>query len=448
MSADRLRAAPPDAAVPATTTPDTTTPDTTMPDAAAVRPLARNRNFTRLWLGEGVSVLGNATTSVLLPLVAVLELEASAFAVGLLTAAAWLPWLLVGLPAGAWVDRLPARTVMIVADVAAAAGIASVPVAAALDVLTMPHLVGAALVAGTTTVFFRTAYVVFLPQVVPADQLEGANSRLIGTESAMHIAGPGVGGAMAQAVGAAGGLVLDAVSFLVSAVCLWRIRPEHGTRPAAERAAPVPLRVRIREGVAFVASDRYLRWFVVVGGISNFGLTGYGALLVVFLVRDVGLSPSTLGAALMIGSCGGLLGATLATRLSRRLGSGRATVVLMVAAGPPTLLVGLGSAGPGIAWVVAGQFFVGLAVVAGNVLRASWKQRYVPLELMGRVSTTSQFVNFGTMPLAGVVAGALGDVVGVRETIFVMAAVHCLASLSVLRSPLRGLRELPAPRGV
>src|SRR5690606_17990064 len=132
--------------------------------------------------------------------VAVLELEASAFAVGLLTAAAWLPWLLVGLPAGAWVDRLPARTVMIVADVAAAAGIASVPVAAALDVLTMPHLVGAALVAGTTTVFFRTAYVVFLPQVVPADQLEGANSRLIGTESAMHIAGPGVGGAMAQAV--------------------------------------------------------------------------------------------------------------------------------------------------------------------------------------------------------------------------------------------------------
>lgn len=411
---------------------------------AVETPLARNRNFSRLWIGEGVSVLGNATTSILLPLVAVLELDASAFAVGLLTAAAWLPWLLIGLPAGAWVDRLPARAVMIVADVVAAAGIVSVPVAAALDRLTLPHLVGVALVAGATTVFFRTAYVVFLPQVVTARQLEGANARLFGTESAMQVAGPGVGGGMAQALGAATGLVLDAVSFLFSAVCLWRIRPARGT--ARPTTPTTPLRVQVREGVAFVASDRYLRWFVVVGGISNFGLTGYGALLVVFLVRDVGLSPSTLGVATMIGSCGGLLGATVATRLSRRLGSARATVALMVAGGPPTLLVGLGSPGPGVAWVVAGQFFVGLAVVAANVLRAAWKQRYVPRSLMGRVSTTGQFVNFGAMPLAGVVAGALGGAVGVRETIVVMAAVHCAACLSVVRSPLRGLRELPGPR--
>ncbi|CAM3438026.1 MFS transporter [Isoptericola cucumis] len=407
------------------------------------RPLSRNRDFARLWFGEGVSVLGNATTSVLLPLVAVLELDASAFAVGLLTAATWLPWLVVGLPAGAWVDRLPARAVMIAADVVAAVGIVSVPVAAATGTLTLPHLVGVALVAGTATVFFRTAYVVFLPQVVPASQLEGANARLFGTESAMQVAGPGAGGAMAQVLGAAAGLVLDAASFLVSAVCLWRIRP--GDRPAPPRAPAAPLRVRIREGVAFVASDRYLRWFVVVGGISNFGLTGYAALLVVFLVRDVGLSPSGLGAAMMVGSCGGLLGATVATRLSRRLGSARATVVLMVAGGPPALLVGLGTTGPGIAWTVAGQFLVGLAVVAGNVLRAAWRQRYVPQSLMGRVTTTSQFVNFGTMPLAGLVAGALGSAIGVRETVLIMAAVHCLACLSVVRSPLRGLHDLPGP---
>ncbi|GAA1722444.1 MFS transporter [Isoptericola hypogeus] len=412
--------------------------------SAGTTPLSRSTNFNRLWLGEGVSVLGNATTSILIPLVAVLELDASAFAVGLLTAAAWLPWLVVGLPAGAWVDRLPARAVMIVADLVAAVAIASVPVAAALDVLTLPHLVGVALVAGATTVFFRTAYVVFLPQVVPAAQLEGANARLMGTESAMQVAGPGVGGVMAQAIGAAGGLVLDAASFLVSALCLWRIRPEQGAeRP---RRTTSPLRVQIREGVTFVASDRYLRWFVVVGGISNFGLTGYGALVVVFLVRDVGLSPSALGAVAMIGSCGGLLGATVAVRLGRRLGSARATVVLMVAGGPPALLVGLGSAGPGVAWTVAGQFLVGLAVVAGNVLRAAWKQRYVPQPLMGRVTTTGQFVNFGAMPLAGLVAGVLGGNLGVRETVLIMAAVHCVACLSVLRSPLRGLRDLPGPR--
>jgi MFS family permease len=150
----------------------------------------------------------------------------------------------------------------------------------------------------------------------------------------------------------------------------------------------------------------------------------------------------------MIGSCGGLLGAAVAARLSSRLGSARATVLLMVTAGPPAVAVGLGADGAGAVWVVAGQFLVGLAVVAGNVLRGAWRQRYVPQHLMGRVVTTSQFVNFGTMPLAGLTAGVLGDLIGVRETIVLMAAVHCAASLSVLRSPLRGLHDLPGPRKV
>ncbi|MFE6969330.1 MFS transporter [Isoptericola sp. NPDC057653] len=405
-------------------------------------PLTRNPGFRRLWVGEGVSVLGNATTSVLLPLVAVLELDAGAATVGLLTAAAWLPWLVVGLPAGAWVDRLPARAVMIVADLVAAVAIGSVPAAAALDALTLPHLVGAALAAGVSTVFFRTAYTVFLPQVVPDEQLEAANARLFGTESGMQVAGPGVGGAMAQAFGAAAGLALDAASFVVSALCLWRTRPVR----QPERLPSAPLRVRIREGVAFVASDRYLRWFVVVGGVSNFGLTGYTALLVLFLVQTVGLGPSALGAVMTVGACGGLLGAAVATRLSRRLGSARATVLLLVAGGPPALLVGLGGEGARVAWTVAGLFLVGLAVVAGNVVRGAWRQRYVPQPLMGRVVTTSQFVNYGTMPLAGLAAGALGELLGVRETVLLMAAVHCAACLCALRSPLRGLREMPGPR--
>ncbi|MCK9792414.1 MFS transporter [Isoptericola sp. 4D.3] len=415
---------------------------TTGPATGPAARLAGNRGFRRLWFGEGISVLGNATTSVLLPLVAVLELDAGPAMVGVLTAAAWLPWLVVGLPAGAWVDRLPARGVMIVADLVAATAIGSVPVAASLDALTLPHLVGVALAAGVTTVFFRTAYAVLLPQVVPASQLEAANARLLGTESGMQVAGPGVGGAMAQVLGAALGLVLDAVSFLVSAVCLWGVRPAS----APERPPAAPLRVRIREGVAFVASDRYLRWFVVVGGVSNFGLTGYGALLVLFLVDTVGLGPSALGVVMTVGACGGLLGATVATRLSRRLGSARATVLLLAASGPPALLVGLGDDGARVAWTVAGLFLVGLTVVAGNVLRGAWRQRYVPQPLMGRVVTTSQFVNFGTMPLAGLAAGALGELVGVRETMLLMAAVHCVACLSALRGPLRGLRDMPEPR--
>ncbi len=413
-------------------------------DAAVAQPLARNHGFRLLWWGEGVSVLGNATTSVLLPLVAVVEFGAGPGWMGLLAAAAWLPWLVIGLPAGAWVDRLPARTVMITADLLSAVAMGSVPVAWFLGVLTLPQLAIAALLGGTCTVFFRTAYVVFLPQVVPASQLEPANARLFGTESAMQIAGPGAGGLIAQGLSAAGGLVLDAVSFVVSALCLWRIRPAYpATRPDGPRA---PLGRRIREGVRFVALDPYLRWLTIVGGVSNFGLTGYSALLVLFLVRDLGLAPSAVGVVMMLGSAGGLLGATVATWASRRFGSGGATRALMVSSGPPALLVGLGHGGWTVAFTVAGLFLVGVAVVAGNVVRAAWRQRYVPQSLMGRVTTTSQVVNFGTMPFAGLVAGSMGALVGVRETVLIMAAVHCAACLSVVRSPIRGMRDLPSAR--
>jgi MFS family permease len=417
---------------------------TTVETGRPVPTLARNRGFGLLWFGEGVSVLGNATTSVLLPLVAVLEFDAGPTWMGLLAAATWLPWLIIGLPAGAWVDRLPARRVMIVSDLIAAAALLSVPVSWLLGVLSLPLLLGVALTAGATTVFFRTAYLVFVPQVVPGAQLESANARLIGTESAMQIAGPGAAGLIAQWFSAAGGLLLDAISFLVSAVCLWRIKPASAT--PRDRRRPTPLRTRIAEGVRFLAFDRYLRWLTVIGGISNFGLTGYTALIVLFLVRDLEVDPSILGVVMMLGSCGGLVGAMLATRLSRRFGSGRATVVLLVGSGPPALLVGAGGEDWLVLITVAGLFLVGAAVVAGNVLRGTWRQQYVPRPVLGRVVSASQIVNYGTMPLAGLVAGLLGSVIGVRETMLIMAAVHCIASMGILCSPFRSLRELPQPR--
>jgi len=411
--------------------------------APAVTPLSRNRGFHLLWLGEGVSVLGNATTSVLLPLLAVVAFGAGPGWMGALATAAWLPWLVIGLPAGAWVDRLPARGVMIAADLVSAAAYASVPLAWLLDILTLQHLVVVAFTGGVATVFFRTAYAVFLPQVVPPEQLEDANGRMFGTESAMQIAGPGLGGLLAQWFSAAFGLLLDAASFLVSAVCLWRIRPD---RPAPTLSAtPARLGARIREGIDFVRHDRYLPWFTAIGGLSNLGLTGFGALLVLFLVRDLDLDPSGVGIVMMAGSSGGLLGALVAARISRRIGSGRASTLLLLGSGMPALLLPLATPGAGVALVVAGLFAVGACVVAGNVIRGAWRQRYVPARLMGRVITSTQLVNFGTMPVAGVLAGWLGAQLGIRETIAVMAAVHAGASLLILLSPLRGLHDLPEP---
>ncbi|CAN5668503.1 hypothetical protein BH18ACT7_BH18ACT7_21110 [soil metagenome] len=255
---------------------------------ATVWSLRRHRDFNLLWFGATVSVLGTTTSSVLLPLLAVLTLEASAWWVGLLSAAAWLPWLLIGLPAGAWVDRLPPLPVMVVSNVGSAVAVGSIPLLWWLDRLTLAQLLAVAFVAGTGTVFFRAAYQCLLPRLVAPENLVAANSRLQGSESAAQIGGNGVAGLLAQWIGAAGGLVLDAASFLVSSACLRLIGRRTPIAPA-ERVVKRRLRVEIAEGVRFVARDPFLRYFTWMGGLSNLGLTGYGALLVLFLVRDVGV---------------------------------------------------------------------------------------------------------------------------------------------------------------
>ena len=409
-------------------------------------PLARNRSFRLLWFGESISVLGNATTSTLLPLVAVVGFDAGPGWMGILTAAAWVPWLVVGLPAGAWVDRLAARRVMIVSDLAAGLALASVPVAGLLHVLTFPQLAVVAFVNGVATVFFRAAYPALVRQVAPRDQQESAFARLFGSESAMQVAGPGLGGLVAQFASAAGGLLLDTASFVVSAVCLWRLKvPAQDTSERAEVAAP--LRERIREGIDYLRQDRLLRFFTVVGSVSNFGLTGCTTLLVLFLVREVHLSSGSVGLVLAVQSLGGVIGASIATRVSRRLGSARALLVLQVVAGPPALLTPLGSPGAGLVAMVAGLVLVGVGVVAGNIVRGAWRNRYVPEHLVARQVTTAQFVNLGTMPLAGLTAGALGAELGLRLTLALMAGVHVLACSAMFWSPLRGLRDLPSVSG-
>lgn len=406
-------------------------------------PLRHNRNFRLFWAGEGVSVLGAMTTTVVVPLLAVTTFDAGPGWMGLLTAAAWLPWLLVGLPAGAWVDRLDPRRVMLAADLVAAAAVGSIPVAALLGVLDLPHLLAAVLANGTCAVFFRTAYGAFVPRVVRADDLDAANGRLYGTESAMQVAGPGVGGLLVQLVGATTAVVADVVGFLVSAACLWRM-DSAALRPPPERPAREPLRREIADGVGVVARDPYLRFFTLQGAASNFALTGYGALLVLFLVRDLGVAPGTVGLLVAAGSVGGLVGAAVATPLARRVGTARAMRWLQVVGGPTALLVPLAGPGAAVGLVPLGVALVGVGVVGANVVRSAFRQRWTPPTLLGRTMSASSVLNFGTMPLAGLVAGWLGSTLSVRETIVTMTALHALVSLAVWVGPYRAGRDLPA----
>ena len=408
------------------------------------------RDFALLWFGEGVSVFGTATTSLLVPILAAVRLHANAGWMGTLSAAAWLPWLLIGLPAGAWVDRWEPRRVMIFADVCAAAALLVVPAAAAFGHLDLAQLLFATFVGGVCTVFFRTAYTKLLPRLVAPDGLELANARMFGTESAAQVAGPGLAGLLTEVASAAAGLCLDAISFLISALCLLRIRevrqPDH-RRPDRNRpvgdGGPRRLRREIKAGIDLVHRDRNLRTVTVIGGVSNFGLTGYAALLVLYFVQVVGLAPGSVGVILMLGGVGGLVGATVATRLAGRVGTGRASSTLLLIGGPSALLIGLPTH-RSQAWLsVVGLGLVGAAVIAGNVIRSAWRQRYVPAELMGRVLTTMQVVNYGTMPVAGLTAGWLGAHLGVRATVLLMAGVHAAACVTGASTRFGRARTLP-----
>ncbi|MDZ5442872.1 MFS transporter [Micromonospora sp. 4G57] len=410
-----------------------------------VRPrggLFRHRDFRLLWTGQAVSSIGSNVTTVALPLVALAVLDATTFQVAVLTAAAWLPWLLVGLPAGAWVDRLRRRPVLIVCDLVSALLFLSVPVAAVLGVLTIGQLLAVALGAGLARVFFETADQAYLPTLLRPEEVPEGNAKLQATQTASYVVGPGLAGLVAQLAGAVTALLLDALSFLVSAACLGRIRTVE--RPVPRPDGPPSLRREVAAGIRFVARDPYLRVMTLFGAASNIGLTGYQAVLVVFLVRTAGLSPGLVGLLIGLASVGGIVGATVATTVARRVGTARAMLLAALGSGPPALLIPLTGPGVGVVWLLLGGVAISLAVAVGNVVKGSFRQTYTPQALLGRVTVSMQLLNYGTIPLAAVLAGALGAAYGPGRAIWVMTGWLALTPLILLVGPLRWRRDLPA----
>jgi MFS family permease len=374
----------------------------------------RGADFRRLWIGQTTSRLGSTVTSVALPLVAVATLGASTLQVALLSAATWLPWLLIGLPVGAWVDRLPRRPVMVVCDLVSLLLFLSVPMAWWLGMLTIAHLLVVALLTGTAAVFFQTAYQVYLPVLLKRDQVAKGNAQLQSTEAAAEVVGPGLGGLIAQVFGAVTGLLADAASFLISATCLLSIRTREPRVPVSARRTS--LRREIGEGLAFVARDPYLRVFTVFGAASNLGLIGYQAILVVFLVREVGVSPGAVGALVAAISLGAVVGAAAATGIARRFGTARGMLLSELLCAPFGLITPLTETGPRLAFMVLGGAVVAAGVAVGNVVKGSFRQTYTPHHLLGRVTVSMQLLNYGTIPVGALLGGALAATIGVRPT--------------------------------
>jgi MFS family permease len=405
----------------------------------AGRGLLAHRDFRLLWAGETISDLGSSIGGLALPLVALTVLHASVFLVSALTAAAWLPWTLIGLPAGAWVDRLPRRPVMIVADLVSLAAFASIPVAAWCGELTIAQLLIVAVAGGMAKVFFQTAYRAFLPALLQtADLLEG-NAKLQGSEQVANVTGPGLAGLIAQAAGAVCGTLVDAASFAVSAFCLSRLRVTEPRRPREHRN----LRADIAEGLGIVARDPLLRVSTVYGCLSNLLLVGYQAVLVVFLVKVVGLPAGVTGLLIALTSLGGVAGALVARPAAHRFGTARIPLYGKLFLLPAGLLIPLADRGPGLALFVLGSITIIGAIIAGNIVWSGWMQAHYPARLLGRISTSVQVFNYGAIPLGAVLGGLLASHLGVRPTLWIMLSALALSPGLLLLSPLRRLRDLP-----
>lgn len=424
-----------DTPTPATTAPTAATaPTTTPPPTAAPTPslLRSNRAFRHVYTAAAISKLGTAVGTLAVPLVAQLTLHASAARIGLLAALNTGAFLLIGLPAGAWIERLRRRPVLIAADLARAVAFGSVPVAAFCGVLTYAWLCVVVAVAGVATVFFDVAALSYLPHVVGRDRLVEANAGLVGMDAAGQIAGRGLGGVLVQALSAAGVVALDAVSYLASALFLMRVRKSEPLPAAAETNSDTDtdtdtapdthrnLRAEILEGVRFVVADRTLRPLAMIGMLSNLSIMLAVTLLPTLFVAQFrsGDGPALLGAFLAVGGVGSLLGARLAPWLGRRVGVTRAIWLAGLVTAPISLLIPLVGPGPRFAVAAAAWGVTMARVGVDNVLGVSLRQHAAPEVMSGRINATFRFLLFGALALGSLLAGVIGGSAGARMSLW------------------------------
>ncbi|MCA1724064.1 MAG: MFS transporter, partial [Thermomicrobia bacterium] len=281
--------------------------------------LWRHADFLKLWAGQTISQFGSQITVLALPLTAALTLHASAANMGFLAAASTAPFLLCGLFAGVWVDRLRRRPILIIADIARFALLFLIPVLALLDALTLLALYIIAFLVGILTVFFEVAYQSFLPAVVGRAQLVDGNGKLETTRSAAQIAGPSAAGALVQLVTAPVAIAVDALSFLGSVLFLSLVRtPEPPPAPSDRRRRVWP---EIGEGLHAVLDDPILRATMASAGTVNLFGSLLFAVFVLYALR-IGIGAGLLGLTFAVGNLGYLGGAFLTRPLTRRFGIG------------------------------------------------------------------------------------------------------------------------------
>jgi MFS family permease len=413
--------------------------------------LWRHRAFMTLWTGQTISVFGSYVGGFALDLTAIIVLKAAPTQMTLLLAAGLLPGLLLGLVAGVWVDRLPHRPLLIGADVGRALVLATIPIAALLRHLRIEHLYLAALLMSALTVVFEVAYRSYLPSLISREELVEGNSKLQASASAAEFAGFGVSGLLVQTLTAPLALLIDACSFLVSALAVAAIGPASSTRDEL-RAAPEGVSTtwsEIAQGLRFVIGDAVVRSVAATSGTLSLFWGMIGVVIMLYVIRGLHLAPALLGPIFALGGVSALFGAAAAPRIVERWGVGRAAIGSLLVASAAALCLPL-AGGP--IWLAAGllvaqQLCGDGAVAVYQITAVSLLQAVTPDCLQGRMNATSRVIEGGGQAAGLIVGGFLGQTIGLRPTLLVAVVGSALAVLWLIYSPVRTLRAYPADPG-
>ncbi|HYV22413.1 MAG TPA: MFS transporter [Candidatus Bathyarchaeia archaeon] len=406
--------------------------------------LSGNPDFIKLWTGFTIARVGSQITVLALPLTAVLLLGAGATETGLLVAAQMAPSIVAGLFIGVWVDRLPRRPIMVVSDLGSAIVIGTVPLAAALGTLSLTQLYIVSFVGGAFAVSTDLARAAFVPSLVGRTRLVAANSRLQASNAVAQVAGPSLGGILVQALTAPIAMLWDAVGFVVSAVFIAAIRAAETPRP---RETARSVWHEVTDGLRWVREQPIVLRSITAIALANIEWFAVQGVLVVYATRELGLSPALLGISLAAIGPLSLLGAALAGPLTARWGLGPVMIAALFLETLSRLLLPFAGGTPVQAATVLGlsQALLGLTVPLWVVGSASLVQALTPEHLLGRVSSATRFVGFAVAPPAAFAAGIVGDLIGLRPTLFACAAIAALAFLYLFFSPVRRYRQ-PTPQ--
>lgn len=406
------------------------------------RSLRHHPDFVRLWVGETVSIFGTLIGRIALQFTAIIWLDANAFQVAVLAACGLVPGFLAGLVAGVWVDRLARRPIMIAADLCRAAILLTVPLAAWLDVLTIQQLWSVAFTTAALTVFFDVAYEAYLPTLVEPGELVEGNSKLQASASVAEFGSFGVSGWLVQLLRGPGAVLVDAASFVVSALAIWRIRtPE---LPRESDGQPEHLAREALEGVRAVVSSPVIRSLALANLLVAAGGQIISVVYLLYLNRELGFSPGVLGMIFGIGGLTSLAGAAVAARRSteRRFGPGLVAAAFLRAVGMLFMPLTGSVSALGVSSLVTNQLVTDPAWTYYEINAVSLRQAITPNRLLGRVNATVRFGEFGAQ-LAGVALGGfLGAWLGYREALFVAAGFAFLGALALFAGPIPRLSSL------